>query len=59
MLKPDPHPNDDPDQKGAPDGSPSFKELLLLVFSGPMCFECLDDNEEAESAAKEEHDKRT
>jgi hypothetical protein len=45
MLKPDSH-SDEGTEKGAePEGTLSFEELLMLVFSGPMCFECLDEGE--------------
>lgn len=45
-----------PNQEDVPDDSPSFEELMLLVFSGPMCFECLDENEEAENEEAESAD---
>ncbi len=43
MLKPDPPDDQQPELKPAPDGSPSFEELMMLVFSGPMCFERLEE----------------
>ncbi len=51
MPKPDPPDDQQPEQGVAPDGSPSFEELMMLVFSGPMCFECLEEKEENGEAA--------
>ncbi len=45
MLKPDPNPDDEPEPDVPEDESPSFADLMMLVFSGPMCFECLDESE--------------
>ena len=51
MEKPDQYPKKQ--LKVAEDASetppPSFEDLLLQVFSGPMCFECLGESEREET----------
>jgi hypothetical protein len=43
MLNPDHSPEEVPEEtEGAPEHQgPSFEDLMMLVFSAPMCFECL------------------
>jgi hypothetical protein len=58
MRKPDQFPEEEPEET-EPDvpkhRGPSFEELMLLVFSGPMCFECLDQaGEETEESDEQQ-----
>ena len=44
MLKPDHSQELEPEQD-APEQIPSSEDLMMLVFSGPMCFACLEEGE--------------
>ena len=60
MLKPDPHSDEQqPEEDVVMQGSPSFEELMMLVFSGPMCLECLDEAESEEGGIEEESETET
>ncbi len=61
MRKPQvPGDNEPEETEGVPeDGGPSFEDLMMLVFSGPMCFECMEGAEaeqEREMPAVEEEE---
>jgi hypothetical protein len=45
MLKPEPHSDEQPEDDAVMQDGLSFEELMMLVFSGPMCFECLEEAE--------------
>lgn len=58
MLKRKETPNSEPTNEEPDEGAAEtrFEDILMMVFNGPMCFECLEEAEEEGQEAEPERD---